>query len=76
MALMSEPVVSRQDDTRKQLGIFTRPAGKSRSAALRFAAQPSPRTPGLRREEVAMLADVGVTWHLASRAGTSIRPAR
>jgi hypothetical protein len=29
MALMSEPVVSRQDDTRKQLGHFYAPGGKA-----------------------------------------------
>lgn len=78
MALMSEPVVSLQDDTRKQLGAFLRARRESLDPQrLGLPRSGRRRTPGLRREEVAMLADVGVTctpgW---SRAGTSIRPAR
>ena len=34
MALMSEPVTSLQDDTRKQLGAFLRARRESRAAAV------------------------------------------
>src|SRR5216684_456864 len=32
------------------------------------------RTPGLRREEVAMLADVGTTWYTWLEQGRDVRP--
>lgn len=66
MALMSEPVTSLQDDTRKQLGAFLRARRESLDPQrLGLPRSGRRRTPGLRREEVAMLADVGVTWYLA-----------
>lgn len=78
MALMSEPVASLQDDTRKQLGAFLRARRESLDPQrLGLPRSGRRRTPGLRREEVAMLAEVGVTSHTRlSRAGTSIRPAQ
>lgn len=78
MALMSEPVVSLKDDTRKQLGAFLRARRESLDPQrLGLPRSGRRRTPGLRREEVALLADVGVTGTPGlSRAGTSIRPAR
>lgn len=66
MTLMSEPVTSLQDDTRKQLGAFLRARRESLDPQrLGLPRSGRRRTPGLRREEVAMLADVGVTGTLA-----------
>lgn len=75
MALMSEPVVSRQDDTRKQLGAFLRARRESLDPQrLGLPRSGRRRTPGLRREEVAMLADVGVTWYTWLEQGRDVNP--
>ena len=75
MALMSEPVTSRQDDTRKQLGAFLRARRESLDPQrLGLPRSGRRRTPGLRREEVAMLADVGVTWYTWLEQGRDVNP--
>ena len=75
MALMSEPVVSLQDDTRKQLGAFLRARRESLDPQrLGLPRSGRRRTPGLRREEVAMLADVGVTWYTWLEQGRDVNP--
>ena len=74
MALMSEPVVSLQDDTRKQLGAFLRARRESLDPQrLGLPRSGRRRTPGLRREEVAMLADVGVTWYTWLEQGRDVK---
>jgi hypothetical protein len=59
-----ESAVILPDDSRKQLGAFLRARRESldpqRLGLPRIGRR---RTPGLRREEVAMLANVGVTWY-------------
>ena len=53
-----------QDENRKQLGAFLRARRESLDPQrLGLPRSGRRRTPGLRREEVAMLADVGVTWY-------------
>ena len=75
MALMSEPVTSLQDDTRKQLGAFLRARRESLDPQrLGLPRSGRRRTPGLRREEVAMLADVGVTWYTWLEQGRDVNP--
>lgn len=75
MALMSEPVASLQDDTRKQLGAFLRARRESLDPQrLGLPRSGRRRTPGLRREEVAMLADVGVTWYTWLEQGRDVNP--
>ena len=75
MALMSEPVTSLQDDTRKQLGAFLRARRESLDPQrLGLPRSGRRRTPGLRREEVAMLADVGVTWYTWLEQGREVNP--
>ncbi len=66
MSLMSErsPLLSVQDENRKQLGAFLRSRRESLDPQrLGLPRSGRRRTPGLRREEVALLADVGVTWY-------------
>ena len=75
MALMSEPVISLQDDTRKQLGAFLRARRESLDPQrLGLPRSGRRRTPGLRREEVAFLADVGVTWYTWLEQGRDVNP--
>ena len=75
MALMSEPVTSLQDDTRKQLGAFLRARRESLDPQrLGLPRSGRRRTPGLRREEVALLADVGVTWYTWLEQGRDVNP--
>ena len=63
MALMSEPVVSLQDDTRKQLGTFLRARRESLDPQrLGLPRSGRRRTPGLRREEVAAPGSTGRSW--------------
>ena len=68
MSLMSHSELDvaqiRHDDRRKQLGAFLRARRESLDPQrLGLPRSGRRRTPGLRREEVAMLADVGVTWY-------------
>lgn len=75
MTLMTEPVSSLQDDNRKQLGAFLRARRESLDPQrLGLPRSGRRRTPGLRREEVAMLADVGVTWYTWLEQGRDVNP--
>ncbi len=57
----TESTIAVPDDRRKQLGPFCAPAVKASIRSAWGCPGGRRRTPGLRREEVAMLADVGVT---------------
>ncbi|WP_176691682.1 helix-turn-helix transcriptional regulator [Superficieibacter electus] len=77
MSLMSDRETSEilQNDTRKQLGAFLRARRESLDPQrLGMPRSGRRRTPGLRREEVAMLADVGVTWYTWLEQGRDVNP--
>ena len=79
MSLMSHSELDvaqiRQDDRRKQLGAFLRARRESLDPQrLGLPRSGRRRTPGLRREEVAMLADVGVTWYTWLEQGREVNP--
>jgi transcriptional regulator with XRE-family HTH domain len=63
------------DLRRKELGVFLR-SRRERLVPEQVGLRPSRRrrTPGLRREEVAQLAGVGVTWYTWLEQGRDIRP--
>ncbi|HDG1668318.1 TPA: helix-turn-helix domain-containing protein [Kluyvera ascorbata] len=66
---------TRQIDSRKQLGAFLRARRESLDPQrLGLPRSGRRRTPGLRREEVAMLADVGVTWYTWLEQGREVNP--
>lgn len=66
---------TRQTDSRKQLGAFLRARRESLDPQrLGLPRSGRRRTPGLRREEVAMLADVGVTWYTWLEQGREVNP--
>lgn len=66
---------TRQMDNRKQLGAFLRARRESLDPQrLGLPRSGRRRTPGLRREEVAMLADVGVTWYTWLEQGREVNP--
>ena len=68
-------LLSRQGDSRKQLGAFLRARRESLDPQrLGLPRSGRRRTPGLRREEVAMLADVGVTWYTWLEQGREVNP--
>lgn len=70
-----EPLPLRVDDNRKQLGAFLRARRESLDPQrLGLPRSGRRRTPGLRREEVAMLADVGVTWYTWLEQGREVNP--
>ncbi len=68
-----ESTIAVPDDRRKQLGAFLRARRESLDPQRRVALVGRRRTPGLRREEVAMLADVGVTVHRLEQ-GREVNP--
>lgn len=72
-----ESAVILPDDSRKQLGAFLRARRESldpqRLGLPRIGRR---RTPGLRREEVAMLANVGVTWYTWLEQGRDVNPSQ
>jgi transcriptional regulator with XRE-family HTH domain len=78
MASMSDPSASRKQaavDRRRELGAFLR----SRRARLRpgdvgLVDWGVRRVPGLRREEVAQLANVGLTWYTWLEQGRNVHP--
>jgi transcriptional regulator with XRE-family HTH domain len=75
MALIAEPLPSLQEENRKQLGAFLRARRESLDPQrLGLPRSGRRRTPGLRREEVAMLADVGVTWYTWLEQGRDVNP--
>jgi transcriptional regulator with XRE-family HTH domain len=70
-----ETVLIAPDDSRKQLGAFLRSRRESLDPQrLGLPRVGRRRTPGLRREEVAMLADVGVTWYTWLEQGREVNP--
>ncbi|MGG7444670.1 helix-turn-helix transcriptional regulator [Kosakonia oryzendophytica] len=77
MTLMAErqPVLTVQEENRKQLGAFLRARRESLDPQrLGLPRSGRRRTPGLRREEVALLADVGVTWYTWLEQGREMNP--
>lgn len=77
MALISEKPAELTilDENRKQLGAFLRARRESIDPQrLGLPRSGRRRTPGLRREEVAMLADVGVTWYTWLEQGRDVNP--
>lgn len=70
-----ELTIAAPDDGRKQLGAFLRARRESLDPQrLGLPRVGRRRTPGLRREEVAMLADVGVTWYTWLEQGREVNP--
>ncbi|TIT03878.1 helix-turn-helix transcriptional regulator [Mesorhizobium sp.] len=72
---MDSPTYSAEDSRRRELGAFLR----SRRERLTPSDTGIPtgrrrRTPGLRREEVAMIAGVGTTWYTWLEQGREVRP--
>ncbi len=71
----TESTIAVPDDRRKQLGAFLRARRESLDPQrLGLPRVGRRRTPGLRREEVAMLADVGVTWYTWLEQGREVNP--
>ena len=72
---MMDMRTSPQDDRRRELGAFLR-SRRERLAPADVGLAPGfrRRTPGLRREEVAILAGVGTTWYTWLEQGRDIRP--
>jgi transcriptional regulator with XRE-family HTH domain len=63
------------DDSRNELGDFLRSRRERLSpAALGLPVGRRRRTPGLRREEVAELAGIGVDWYIRLEQGRSVSP--
>lgn len=77
MSLMPlvENAASHLEERRRQLGAFLRARRESLDPQrLGLPRSGRRRTPGLRREEVAMLADVGVTWYTWLEQGRDVNP--
>ncbi|RWC58018.1 helix-turn-helix transcriptional regulator [Mesorhizobium sp.] len=71
----SAPPHSAEDSRRRELGAFLRSRRERLTpSATRIAAGLRRRTPGLRREEVAMIAGVGTTWYTWLEQGREVRP--
>jgi transcriptional regulator with XRE-family HTH domain len=70
------PLAAAPDDIRKrELGAFLRSRRERLDPAeVGLAAGRRRRTPGLRREEVAMVAGVGTTWYTWLEQGRDVRP--
>ncbi|CAN7515397.1 helix-turn-helix transcriptional regulator [Mesorhizobium sp. LjNodule214] len=72
---MDAPPHSPEDSRRRELGAFLRSRRERLSpSATGIAAGARRRTPGLRREEVAMIAGVGTTWYTWLEQGRDVRP--
>src|SRR5579862_4258541 len=69
------PVCESSETSRQALGRFLRER-RERIApeAVGIASRRNRRTPGLRREEVAFLAEIGVKWYARLEAGDEIHP--
>ena len=66
---------SPEDSRRRELGAFLRSRRERLSPAdIDIATGARRRTPGLRREEVAMIAGVGTTWYTWLEQGREVRP--
>ncbi|GAA0957620.1 helix-turn-helix transcriptional regulator [Kribbella koreensis] len=71
--LSSVPVVTDKDERRRELSAFLRSRRERiQPDEVGFAPGGRRRTPGLRREEVAQLAGVGVTWYTWLEQGRDI----
>ncbi len=68
-----ESTIAVPDDRRKQLGAFLRARRESLDPQRLGLPGWAARTPGLRREEVAMLADIGVTWYTWLEQGREVK---
>ena len=70
------PTPSVQEESRREaLGRFLRDRREALAPErVGIASHRGRRTPGLRREEVAFLADIGVKWYARLEAGDDIRP--
>ncbi|MBZ9896765.1 helix-turn-helix transcriptional regulator [Mesorhizobium sp. BR1-1-6] len=72
---MDVPSHSAEDSRRRELGAFLRSRRERLSPqAAGIACGARRRTPGLRREEVAMIAGVGTTWYTWLEQGRDVRP--
>ncbi|TPN42557.1 helix-turn-helix transcriptional regulator [Mesorhizobium sp. B1-1-6] len=72
---MDAPSHSAEDSRRRELGAFLRSRRERLSPqAAGIACGARRRTPGLRREEVAMIAGVGTTWYTWLEQGRDVRP--
>lgn len=69
-----ESTIAVPDDRRKQLGAFLRARRESLDPQRLGLPGGPPALPGLRQEEVAMLADVGVTWYTWLEQGREVNP--
>lgn len=75
MSLLSDAIPRAEADPRQQLAAFLRTRRESLDPQrLGLPRTGRRRTPGLRREEVAMLADVGVTWYTWLEQGREMKP--
>jgi len=75
VSVMSSFEPSPDDRRRQELGAFLRSRRERLSPAdLGMAPGTRRRTPGLRREEVAMIAGVGTTWYTWLEQGRDVRP--
>ncbi|MFC3324126.1 helix-turn-helix transcriptional regulator [Mesorhizobium cantuariense] len=69
------PTHSAEDSRRRELGAFLRSRRERLTpSATGIATGLRRRTPGLRREEVAMIAGVGTTWYTWLEQGREVRP--
>ena len=72
---MDAPAHSAEDSRRRELGAFLRSRRERLTpSATGIATGMRRRTPGLRREEVAMIAGVGTTWYTWLEQGRDVRP--
>ncbi|QKD03094.1 helix-turn-helix transcriptional regulator [Mesorhizobium loti] len=72
---MDAPSHSAEDTRRRELGAFLRSRRERLTpSATGIATGLRRRTPGLRREEVAMIAGVGTTWYTWLEQGRDVRP--
>ncbi len=71
----SEAVSKVTESPRKALGCFLRKRRESITPEeVNLSSRRGRRTPGLRREEVAFLADIGVKWYARLEAGDEVHP--
>ncbi|WP_214469870.1 helix-turn-helix transcriptional regulator [Mesorhizobium sp. dw_380] len=72
---MDAPTHSAEDSRRRELGAFLRSRRERLSPQTAgIACGARRRTPGLRREEVALIAGVGTTWYTWLEQGRDVRP--
>jgi transcriptional regulator with XRE-family HTH domain len=75
MVRMESSVQSPDDSRRRELGAFLRSRRERLTpSSIGIAVGSRRRTPGLRREEVAMTAGVGTTWYTWLEQGRDVRP--